>query len=202
MILAVLIGWGLHGVRAKEQRQRIALLGRHLSRFEIEKMMERLTTGYMRVLEEADAERRAQAWALLAPTEVMLAEQFAAFARDLAGEPEPPTRVSRIPIALPGATQWSLSLTFDVRKVMALHAHGIRDAVGNVLAQSPKGKAYTLCAELFLMQHSCHWFCKSKAVASARLLARHQTSYEQVLASVAPKTRQAYLALTGQGAAL
>jgi hypothetical protein len=50
---------------------------------------------------------------------------------------------------------------------------------------------------MFLMQHSCHWFCKSKAVASARLLVRHKTSYEQVLASVAPETRRAYLALVG-----
>ena len=54
-----------------------------------------------------------------------------------------------------------------------------------------------MMAELFLMQHSCHWFCKSKPVASARLILRHQTPYEQVLQSVAPDTRQAYLALTG-----
>ena len=39
------------------------------------------------------------------------------------------------------------------------------------------------------MQHTCHWFCNSKTVASARLLARHQTTYEQVLASVTPETR-------------
>ena len=46
------------------------------------------------------------------------------------------------------------------------------------------------------MQHSCHWFCKSKAVASARLVLRHKTSHEQVLAAVAPDTRRAYVALT------
>lgn len=45
--------------------------------------------------------------------------------------------------------------------------------------------------------HSCHWFCKSKVVASARLLARHQTSHDQVLRSVTAETRQAYCALTG-----
>ena len=49
-----------------------------------------------------------------------------------------------------------------------------------------------MSAELFLMQHTCHWFCKSKTVASARLMARHKTTYEQVLASVAPATRDAY----------
>jgi len=50
---------------------------------------------------------------------------------------------------------------------------------------------------LFLMQHTCHWFCRSKTVASARLLARHKTSYAQVLAAVAPQTREAYIRLIG-----
>lgn len=52
-------------------------------------------------------------------------------------------------------------------------------------------------AELLLMQHSCHWFCRSKLVASARLLARHKTPYPKVLASVAPQSRQAYCKLVG-----
>jgi hypothetical protein len=47
------------------------------------------------------------------------------------------------------------------------------------------------------MQHSCHWYCKSRNVASARLLLRHQTPYQKVLASVAPETRQSYQAITG-----
>jgi hypothetical protein len=46
-----------------------------------------------------------------------------------------------------------------------------------------------------LMQHTCHWFCRSKAVASARLLARHKTPYAKVLESVAPATRARYQAL-------
>ena len=45
------------------------------------------------------------------------------------------------------------------------------------------------------MQHSCHWYCKSLGVASARLVMRHQTPYEKVLDSVSPGTRQAYTAL-------
>ncbi|MDZ4361403.1 MAG: hypothetical protein U1B84_34175, partial [Variovorax sp.] len=64
--------------------------------------------------------------------------------------------------------------------------------------RSPKSKAFTMSAELFLMQHTCHWFCKSKAVASARMLTRHQTSYEQLLEAVSPETRNAYRALVGQ----
>ena len=54
-----------------------------------------------------------------------------------------------------------------------------------------------MSAELFLMQHTCHWFCKSRAIASARLMARHKTPHAQVLASVTPATRTAYLALLG-----
>jgi hypothetical protein len=53
-------------------------------------------------------------------------------------------------------------------------------------------------AELLLMQHSCHWFCRSKVVASARMLASHQTAYPQLLESVAPDTRRAYLAVLAQ----
>jgi hypothetical protein len=45
------------------------------------------------------------------------------------------------------------------------------------------------------MQHTCHWFCRSKSVASARMLARHRTSYEQVVGAVLPQTRSDYLGL-------
>ena len=84
-----------------------------------------------------------------------------------------------------------------MRKALSMHAHAISSAVANRANQSQKDKAYTLSAELFLMQHTCHWFCRSKAVASARLLARHKTSYAQVLAAVAPQTRHDYGRLIG-----
>jgi hypothetical protein len=47
------------------------------------------------------------------------------------------------------------------------------------------------------MQHTCHWFCRSRALASARMMARHQTSYALLLDSVSPSTREAYRKLTG-----
>jgi hypothetical protein len=47
------------------------------------------------------------------------------------------------------------------------------------------------------MQHSCHWFCRSATMASVRLVALHQTGYEQVLASVSRRTRDGYRQLTG-----
>jgi hypothetical protein len=54
-----------------------------------------------------------------------------------------------------------------------------------------------MSAELFLMQHTCHWYCRSRAVASARMLARHKTPYAQLVDSVAPATRRDYRALVG-----
>jgi hypothetical protein len=65
----------------------------------------------------------------------------------------------------------------------------------NSLGQSQKNKAFMLTAELFLMQHTCHWYCRSKTVASARMFARHKTTYAQLLESVSPETRKAYNAL-------
>ena len=41
--------------------------------------------------------------------------------------------------------------------------------------------------------------CKSKTVASARMLARHQTPHEQLVASVSAETRNAYLTLINGG---
>jgi hypothetical protein len=52
-----------------------------------------------------------------------------------------------------------------------------------------------LTAELLLFQHSCHWFCRSKVTANARMMARHKTPHAQLLSSVSAQTREAYLQL-------
>ncbi|MNK93744.1 hypothetical protein D3C87_1139190 [compost metagenome] len=197
LTLVALIAAGFYILKSKEQRQRIALLGRHLGRYQIEKLMESLTQGYLRCLGEDDAERRQQIWHLLDATEEKLAGQFETFAAELAREPEADTRVSRLPVALPFATTLFPSASFDLREALRIHARGIAGVAKNAAGRSPKSKAFTMSAELFLMQHTCHWFCKSKAVASARMLARHQTSYEQLLDAVSPETREAYRALVG-----
>ncbi len=85
-----------------------------------------------------------------------------------------------------------------MRKALAIHAQGILSATENKAGDTLKNKAFTMSAELLLMQHTCHWFCKSRTVASARVLVRHKTSYEQLVASVSPKTRDAYIALIGR----
>lgn len=195
----LILGWAAFWWFKKvDQQQRIALLGATLARFDIEKLMESLTDGYLRALGEEGAERQAQVWSYLAVQEQTLSEQFSAFSAEFASQSADQTRVSTLPIALPFAARWWSSATFDARDLFALHARGLAAVVANRAGLSPKTKAFTLSAELFLMQHSCHWFCRSRAVASARLLARHKTSYAQVLQSVSGETREAYARLVGR----
>lgn len=197
LLLAMLIAMGLQLLKARYQAQRVSLLARHLSQFQIEKLMENLTQGYLRALGEPDAQRRDQIWSMLGTAEASLGEQFQRFAADFARVDALQTRISKLPVALAYADQLFPRATFDARAAMQVHARGIEAVVRNDAGRSQRDKAFTLSAELFLMQHTCHWFCKSKTVASARLLARHKTSYEQVLAAVSPQTRAAYQKVLG-----
>lgn len=193
LVFVLLAAAGIHLINKGEQAQRIALLGRHLGHYKVEKLMEQVTEGYIRALDTTDAERREQIWANLAGAEQQLSSQFARFVADFATVYGEHAQVSRLPVAVPRATRLFPQACFDLRKVLAVHAKGIANVVANAQGLSPRDKAFTLTAELYLMQHSCHWFCKSKNVASARLLARHKTSYQQVLEAVTPATRDAYL---------
>ena len=195
LILAILISAGTFMLNAKEQRKRIVLLGSHLSNYQIEKLMESLTGGYLRALGESTDERRTQIWNLLSTTESQLSEQFGRFAADFAKLDEERTRVSRLAVSIPFADKLLPALTFDMRKALAIHARGISHVAENTDHLTPKDRAFMMTAELLLMQHTCHWYCKSKTVATARMLARHQTPHEQLVASVSAETRKAYLAL-------
>ena len=195
LILAILISAGTFMLNAKEQRKRIVLLGSHLSNYQIEKLMESLTGGYLRALGESTDERRTQIWNLLSTTESQLSEQFGRFAADFAKLDEERTRVSRLAVSIPFADKLLPALTFDMRKALAIHARGISHVAENTAHLTPKDRAFMMTAELLLMQHTCHWYCKSKTVATARMLARHQTPHEQLVASVSAETRKAYLAL-------
>jgi len=183
-------------INARDQKRRIALLQSYLGQQNIEKLMEDLTQGYMRALGEADLERQGQIWHLLATAEQALSTQFKQLAKEFASVDEAQARVSKLAFSIPFASQLLPATTFDLRKLLSIHAHAIANAADNVLNQSPKNKAFTMTSELFLMQHTCHWFCRSKTVASARLWARHKTTYDQLLAAVAPATSKAYGALT------
>ena len=195
-IPAMLVAICAFMLQAKCQRKRVALLASHLEKFQIEKLMESLTQGYMRALGEADIGRREQIWSLLTTTETALCDQLDRFSAGFSSVDEADARVSKFVLTLPYADRLFPATTFDLRKALTIHAQGVANAAKNLDTKSAKSKAFTVSAELFLMQHTCHWFCKSKAVASARMLARHQTSYEQLIASVASETRKAYCSLT------
>lgn len=193
--LAILLTAGVYFLNQQQQRKRILLLSQHLHPYQIEKLMEALTDGYLRALGESTPERRDQIWQLLTTTENQLCEQFSRFAADFAKVDEAQARVSRLALPLPLAVWWWPKATFDMRKMLTIHAQGISRAVQKRIGQSERDRAFTMSAELLLMQHTCHWFCKSHALASARMQARHQTPYTQLVASVSPETRRDYLAL-------
>jgi hypothetical protein len=197
-LLAMLVAVSAWAIKARDQRRRIALLGSHLAKYQIERHMETLTQGYLRALGEDDPQRSEPIWNMLHSTEQELCKQFSEFAVAFAREQEAETRVSKLPIYLPFAAKLLPTLTFDLRHAIAIHARGISQAVEAGGHLPAKAMAFTLSAELFLMQHTCHWFCKSKTVASARIIARHKTSYQQLVAAVAPDTRAAYCALVGR----
>ena len=195
-VLVLILGFVGYTFQARDERKRIALLGHYLGQYQIEKLMETLTEGYLRALGEPDAQRQAQIWSILTTTETALCEQFRRFVKDLAKVDGDVARVSKLPVSIFYTGKLFPTESFDLRKMLAIHAHGIEQAVANSTQRSDKDKAFTVLAEIFLMQHTCHWFCKSKAVASTRVVMRHQTPYAKVLDSVAADTRHAYCALT------
>jgi acetyl esterase/lipase len=194
--LLLLLATGFYILQSKDQKRRIHLLGQVLGKYQIEKMMETLAQGYNRALNEPDASRQSQILALQRATELALSEQFSRFAAEFSRVDALDARVSTLSFAVPYASRLFPGNTFDLRQAFSIHAQGLARATDHGMSLSPKTRAFHVSAELFLMQHTCHWFCRSKSVASSRLLVRHKTSYAQLLGSVLPQTRQAYDALT------
>jgi hypothetical protein len=191
--LLLILATGIHWLNTQGQRKRTALLAEQLRPYQIEKHMEQLTGAYMRALGETDPERQLQILQLQEQAEQQLASEFQNLAREFAKLPAPLTRAFKV--ALPFIDQLSPKASFDMRRMLEVHAEGIQRTVNNLQGFSPKERSFRMMGEMFLMQHSCHWFCKSKTIASARMLTQHQTRYEQALDGVAPETRKAYLAV-------
>ena len=190
LILVLLV---VQVLNRRGQRTRTALLAEHLRPYAIEQGMEQLTHAYMRALDEKDADRQRQIWQLQAPTEARLAEDFVSLAASFSRLPPPQARTPKV--AIPYLEKLAPQASFDMRRALAIHAEGIGHAVRNTAQLPERNRAFLILAEMLLMQHTCHWFCRSRTVASARMLARHQTSYDKALASVSAATRKAYLQL-------
>ena len=204
LIAALVLGVMGWSIKSRNERERVQRLALHLQPYEIEKLMQTLSEGYVRALGENDVQRRLSIWHLLEPAERKLAEQLQRLAHDFGQLPAEQARIIALPLPwlmdVP-ARLWPQFLgrhSVDMREMLRLHARGMARAV-EARGASPSARAYTVLAEMLLMQHSRHWFCKSRTLASARLLARHQSSHQKVLESVDAATRADYLALTGQG---
>jgi hypothetical protein len=188
--LLFLLGVLIHWLNTQGQRQRTALLAAHLRPYQIEKHMAQLTEAYMRALGEPEAARQQQILQLQEVAEQQLADEFKNLATEFGRLSAPEARGFKI--ALPWIDQLTPKATFDMRRLLAVHAQGIERAMALTPA-SAKERSFRIMAEMFLMQHSCHWFCKTQTIASARMVKLHQTRYEQALSAVSPETREAYL---------
>ena len=196
-LVAVIV---MYGLRAKETRERIQLLGAHLQSFEIERLLEQLHTGYQRALSEQQAGTRELIWQQLENAERQLGRQAQELAKAFAQVPAERARVSKWAGTLPYVSRWLPQTCFDMREMLAVHAQGLIDTAQNTEGLPPKQKAFRMLAEMLLFQHSCHWFCKSRSVATARMVLRHQTAPEQAVDAVSPRTREAYLKVLGEQA--
>ena len=94
-------------LKNQQQKQRIAILGKHLSRFDIETLMSGLISGYMRALGEERPERQAQVWAHLNAQEDLLSTQFTQFAQDFGEVWGDDALISTLPLSLP--SPWALA---------------------------------------------------------------------------------------------
>jgi hypothetical protein len=193
-ILALPLG-ALWFLTLREQHRRIRLLAGILGQFQVEKMMETVADGYLRALGESNPQRSSQVWNMLEQAEITLCGQLQAFVEAFDAVDALSARFSTLPVGLPFATQLFGSATADLRALLHIHAQGVEALVRNTAGLGQKDKAFMLTAELLLLQHSCQWFCRSKATASARMMARHRTPHAQLLGAVSATTRKAYTAL-------
>jgi hypothetical protein len=197
LILLVLASAALWYFNTRDQQQRIRLLAGILGQFQVEKLMETVVDGYLRALGESDVERSTQVWNMLGQAETTLNGQIQAFVAAFDKVDAAQARWSTLPLSIPFAAKLFPRATADFRALLRIHANGVDTVVRNQAGLGQKDRAFMLTAELLLLQHSCHWFCRSKAMASARSMARHHTSHTQMLASVSAATRNAYVKLLG-----
>ncbi|MGO3742926.1 hypothetical protein [Kerstersia sp.] len=189
LLAAALVG---QVVRARYQRARILLLGSHLASLQLERHMETLTQGYARAIREPSEARQLQILETFAQAERAVAAQAQTLARSMGKESRQATAMGTFAVCIPYLERLLPSATRDFRALLAIHAAGFQYVAENTEGWDPKQRAYHLSAELYLFQHSCHWYCKSRLVADARLQVRHQVSREKVLDSVSALTRSAY----------
>lgn len=193
-VIILLVVFGIWQVlRARYQRAHITLLGSHLANLQLERHMETLTQGYTRAIHETDESRQLQVLETYAQTERAASAQMQTLANAMQKESAEATHMGSLSLCIPYVERVLPTMTRDFRELLKIHAAGLRHVVDNESRWNAKTRAFHLSAELYLFQHSCHWFCKSRAVADARLAIRHQITHQKTLESVSDVTRSAYM---------
>ena len=199
LVVALPLLISLYLLNRQQQQLRIHQLSALLQPLGLEKLMEQLNTGYLRALGESDPVRSEPIWNLLAESEQRFGAQLQRLAEQAARLSADEARISRWPVWAALAARWLPASTFDLRELLTIHARGVAEALSNPRGLERRAQAFMLSAEMLLFQHSCHMYCRSLGVASARLLARHQTSHAQALDAASPSTQSAYRALLKMG---
>src|SRR3546814_4008456 len=127
---------------------------------------------------------------MLIQTERTVASQAQSLAEAMRKENLQAASMSTLSFCVPYAERFLPATTRDFRELLHIHATGLRHVVDNEGGWDAKSRAYHLSAELYLLQHSCHWFCKSRTIANARLLMRHQVNHQKVLESVSERSEE------------
>lgn len=190
-LLVAFAAW--HALRMRYQRGHITLLSRHLAALRLEKHMETLTQGYTRAIGEESESRRLQVLETFAQTERAVAAQVQSLADAMKRETQQDAAMGMLPFCVPYIEHVLPAATRDFRALLRIHAAGLQHVVENVEQLDPKRRAFHLAAELYLFQHSCHWYCKSRGVADARLILRHKVQHQKALESVSDVTRADYV---------
>lgn len=193
-LILLVAGVAWHMARGRYQRARIALLGRHLANMNLEKHMETLTQGYTRAIHEDSENRQRQVLETFAQTEAAVATNVRSLAEAMQKESASDTAMGTFAFCVPYVERLAPAVPLrDFRALLHIHAAGLRASIDNSAGNDPKVRAFHIAAELYLLQHSCHWFCKSRTVADARLMMRHKVEHRKVIESVSEVTRLAYM---------
>jgi hypothetical protein len=97
-VTAFLLGLVVWSLKSRAERRRIALLAQQLQPYDIEKLMQQISEGYVRALGENDVQRRSSIWQVLEPAERKLAEQLGQMALDFGQWPAAQTRIIALPL--------------------------------------------------------------------------------------------------------
>src|SRR5690606_33599134 len=116
-------------------------LGRHLANFQLERHMETLTQGYTRAIQSEGESRQLQVLETFAQTEQAVAAQVRSLADAMQKESAEATSICTLSLCVPYIERFLPTLTRDFRKLLHIHARGLRHVVDNEGGLDPKSRA-------------------------------------------------------------